>query len=62
MIAPSIQRDLINSCSKETTKVIMKELGEDYFGILVDESSDVSQTPPPLRVERPHSTFLKSFS
>lgn len=42
MIAPSVQKDLINSCSKETTKAIIKELGEDHFAILVDESRDVS--------------------
>ncbi|GJW64227.1 zinc finger MYM-type protein 1-like protein [Tanacetum coccineum] len=37
-----IQRDLINCFAKETTKIIIKELGEDYFAILADGSSDVS--------------------
>ncbi|XP_039026246.1 uncharacterized protein LOC120159751 [Hibiscus syriacus] len=43
MIAPLIQKELINCCAKETTKAIVEDLGKDYFGILVDESSDVSQ-------------------
>ncbi|XP_057802929.1 uncharacterized protein LOC131018222 [Salvia miltiorrhiza] len=43
MTSPTIQKDLINCCAKETTKRIIQELGDDYFGILADESSDVSQ-------------------
>ncbi|KAL3639795.1 hypothetical protein CASFOL_014763 [Castilleja foliolosa] len=43
MTSPVIQKDLINCCAKETTKRIVEELGDDYFGILADESSDVSQ-------------------
>ncbi|XP_021760658.1 zinc finger MYM-type protein 1-like [Chenopodium quinoa] len=43
MIAPSIQKDLINSCAKETTRLLIEDLNGDYFGILADESSDVSQ-------------------
>ncbi|XP_074297557.1 uncharacterized protein LOC141628297 [Silene latifolia] len=42
MICPDVQKDLIHSCAKETTKLILEELGDDYFGILADESSDVS--------------------
>ncbi|GJV48999.1 zinc finger MYM-type protein 1-like protein [Tanacetum coccineum] len=43
LTSPLIQRDLmINCCAKETTKIIIKELGEDYFTILADESCDVS--------------------
>ncbi|XP_057250134.1 uncharacterized protein LOC125496782 [Beta vulgaris subsp. vulgaris] len=43
MIAPSIQKELINSCAKKTTKLILEDVGVDYFGILADESSDISQ-------------------
>ncbi|XP_021775156.1 zinc finger MYM-type protein 1-like [Chenopodium quinoa] len=43
MTAPSIQKDLINSCATETTKAIVNDIGDDYFGILFDESSDASQ-------------------
>ncbi|KAL8532351.1 hypothetical protein ACS0TY_008811 [Phlomoides rotata] len=41
--SPEILKDLINCCAKETTKRIIQELGDDYYGILVDESRDVSQ-------------------
>ncbi|XP_074290237.1 uncharacterized protein LOC141616967 [Silene latifolia] len=42
LIAPSIQREIVNCAAKETLKVIFEELGDDLFGLLVDESSDVS--------------------
>ena len=42
LIAPSIQKDIIHSCAKETTKSILNELGKDFFAILVDESADVT--------------------
>ncbi|XP_042035304.1 zinc finger MYM-type protein 1-like [Salvia splendens] len=43
LISPTIQKDIINCCAKETTKQIVDELGVDYFAILADESNDVSQ-------------------
>ncbi|WVZ54309.1 hypothetical protein U9M48_005128 [Paspalum notatum var. saurae] len=36
-------RDIINCCAKETTNLIMEDLGCEYFAILADESSDVYQ-------------------
>uniref|UniRef100_A0A7N0RAE9 Zinc finger MYM-type protein 1-like n=1 Tax=Kalanchoe fedtschenkoi TaxID=63787 RepID=A0A7N0RAE9_KALFE len=42
MTCGGIQKDLINSCAKETTKLIIEEVKDDFFGILVDESSDAS--------------------
>ncbi|XP_019227153.1 PREDICTED: zinc finger MYM-type protein 1-like [Nicotiana attenuata] len=42
MICPSVQKDIVRSCAKETLKAIIKDLNGDYFGILVDESKDVS--------------------
>ncbi|XP_060200862.1 uncharacterized protein LOC132629149 [Lycium barbarum] len=42
MICPSIQKDIVSSCAKETVKAIVEDLNGDYFGILVDESKDVS--------------------
>jgi hypothetical protein len=39
--APTIQKDIINSCVKGTTKLIMEDLDADYFAILANESSDV---------------------
>ncbi|WOL10055.1 zinc finger MYM-type protein 1-like [Canna indica] len=43
LIDPIIQQDIISACAKETTKVIIDDLGDEYFSILVDESSDISQ-------------------
>ncbi|XP_042016322.1 zinc finger MYM-type protein 1-like [Salvia splendens] len=43
LISPTIQKDIINCCAKETTKQIVDKLGVDYFAILAEESSDVSQ-------------------
>ncbi|XP_070023378.1 uncharacterized protein [Nicotiana sylvestris] len=42
MICPSIQKDIVSSCAKETLKAIVEDLNGEYFGILVDESKDVS--------------------
>ena len=42
MTALLIQKDIINSAARETLDAIIKELGNDLFGILVDESGDVS--------------------
>jgi len=43
LTSPRIQKELINCCAKETTKRIIDDLGDDYFAILADESSDVYQ-------------------
>jgi len=43
LTSPRIQKELINCCAKETTKRIIDDLGDDYFTILADESSDVYQ-------------------
>ncbi|XP_060211871.1 uncharacterized protein LOC132639445 [Lycium barbarum] len=42
MICSTIQKDIVDSCDKETIKAIIKDLDGDYFGILVDESKDIS--------------------
>ncbi|XP_015164060.1 uncharacterized protein [Solanum tuberosum] len=42
MCSPSIQKDIVDSCAKETIKFILEDLNENYFGILVDESNDIS--------------------
>ncbi|XP_023764860.3 uncharacterized protein LOC111913372 [Lactuca sativa] len=38
----SIEKDITHACAKETTEAIIKELGEDYFAILADESADIT--------------------
>ncbi|KAK9677159.1 hypothetical protein RND81_11G124600 [Saponaria officinalis] len=40
--SPKIQKDLIKCCAKETTRLIIEDLCDSFFGILADESSDVS--------------------
>ncbi|XP_059277816.1 uncharacterized protein LOC132032000 [Lycium ferocissimum] len=40
--SPDIQKDIVNSCTKETVNAIVEDLNGDYFGILVDDSKDVS--------------------
>ncbi|XP_058763823.1 uncharacterized protein LOC131637258 [Vicia villosa] len=37
-----IQKELATCCAHEVTKVIMKELGERKFSMLIDESRDIS--------------------
>ncbi|KAM3287359.1 hypothetical protein P3S67_020789 [Capsicum chacoense] len=42
MTSPDIQKDIVSSCAKETVKAIIEDLNGNFFGILVDESKDVS--------------------
>ena len=42
MISPKIQKDLSKCCAQEVTKVIMGEIGDKNFSILIDESRDIS--------------------
>ncbi|XP_047264228.1 uncharacterized protein LOC107865421 [Capsicum annuum] len=42
LTCPMIQKDIVNACAEETLKVIIEDLNGDYFGILVDESKDIS--------------------
>ncbi|XP_075087897.1 uncharacterized protein LOC107822487 [Nicotiana tabacum] len=42
MTSPKIQKDIVGACAQETVKVIINDLDGDYFGILVDESKDIS--------------------
>ncbi|XP_076932931.1 uncharacterized protein LOC143598651 [Bidens hawaiensis] len=43
MTSPKIQQDLKHCFAQEVLKQIFEDLGEDYFSLLVDESSDVSK-------------------
>ncbi|KDO37684.1 hypothetical protein CISIN_1g0471861mg, partial [Citrus sinensis] len=40
LIAPSIQKDIVRACFIETTNVIIKDVGDALFSILIDESCD----------------------
>ncbi|CAL9017522.1 unnamed protein product, partial [Prunus brigantina] len=42
LIAPTIQKDLVNACAIETIKKIIKDMVGAFFSLLVDESRDVS--------------------
>uniref|UniRef100_A0A1S4CZM3 Zinc finger MYM-type protein 1-like n=1 Tax=Nicotiana tabacum TaxID=4097 RepID=A0A1S4CZM3_TOBAC len=44
LTCPMIQKDIINVCAKEKIKAIIGDINGDYFGILVDESKDISHT------------------
>ena len=37
-----IQQQIVQACAEETTQVIMSELGDASFSLLVDESRHVS--------------------
>jgi hypothetical protein len=42
LTSPKIQKQIIGCCSKETTKRIIEELGDDHYAIIADECSNVS--------------------
>ncbi|KAG8634293.1 hypothetical protein MANES_17G023647v8 [Manihot esculenta] len=42
LTSPTIQRDIIECCAMETRKIILNELGEKKFTLLVDEARDCS--------------------
>ncbi|XP_042386942.1 uncharacterized protein LOC121978705 [Zingiber officinale] len=42
LTSPDIQKDIVKACTTETINVIIKDIGNSLFSILVDESCDVS--------------------
>ena len=42
MISHHIQKDLTKACARRVTAVIMNEIGDSNFSVLIDESRDVS--------------------
>ncbi|XP_042432956.1 uncharacterized protein LOC122019563 [Zingiber officinale] len=42
MIASKIQKQLVNACAVETTNVILADLGDRWFTLLLDEARDCS--------------------
>ncbi|QHO16739.1 uncharacterized protein [Arachis hypogaea] len=42
LVAPKIKKDIVRAAASETTKVIIDDLGDDLFAILVDEARDIS--------------------
>ncbi|XP_019245232.1 PREDICTED: uncharacterized protein LOC109225093 [Nicotiana attenuata] len=42
MTSPKIQKDIVSACAQEIVKAIIDDLDGDYFGVLADESKDIS--------------------
>ncbi|XP_022858370.1 zinc finger MYM-type protein 1-like [Olea europaea var. sylvestris] len=42
LTSPDVQNDIVNACAIETINVIIKDVGDSLFSILVDEFCDVS--------------------
>ncbi|XP_008232717.2 PREDICTED: zinc finger MYM-type protein 1-like [Prunus mume] len=42
LVAPKIQKDIVNACAGETLDVIMSGLKDRFFSILLDEARDIS--------------------
>ncbi|XP_073304597.1 uncharacterized protein [Primulina huaijiensis] len=42
LTSPDIQKDIVSACATETINVIIRDVGDSLFSILVDESRDVS--------------------
>ncbi|KAK1352782.1 zinc finger MYM-type protein 1-like [Heracleum sosnowskyi] len=42
LISPDIQKDIVNAAAIETINVIIKDIGDSLFSVLVDESRDIS--------------------
>ena len=42
MLSPDIQKDLAKCCTQEVTDVVMREIGDRQFSVLIDESRDIS--------------------
>ncbi|XP_049390026.1 uncharacterized protein LOC125854492 [Solanum stenotomum] len=64
MICSTIQKEIVDACTKETIKAIIKDLDGDYFGILVDESKDIShkeQMALVLRYVNKNGELIESF-
>jgi hypothetical protein len=40
--SPTIQKEIVQACARETLRAIREDIGDEYFAILVDESRDVS--------------------
>ncbi|XP_009762722.2 uncharacterized protein [Nicotiana sylvestris] len=64
MYFPNIQKDIVDACAKETIKAIIEDLDGDFFGILVDESKDISheeQMTLVLRYVNKEGKFIERF-
>ncbi|XP_039129039.1 uncharacterized protein LOC120265223 [Dioscorea cayenensis subsp. rotundata] len=42
MTSPKVQKELANACAAEITRVIVDDIGDNYFSLLIDEARDIS--------------------
>ncbi|ESR54916.1 hypothetical protein CICLE_v10018973mg [Citrus x clementina] len=42
MTSPDIQKQIVSVCSAETSRAIIKEIGDSLFSVMIDESRDIS--------------------
>ncbi|XP_052177536.1 uncharacterized protein LOC127791592 [Diospyros lotus] len=42
LTSPDVQKDIVSACVVKTINVIIKDIGDSFFSIIVDESRDVS--------------------
>lgn len=42
LISPEIQKDIVNAAATETANLIIKDIGDSLFSVLIDESRDIS--------------------
>ncbi|KAK1363221.1 zinc finger MYM-type protein 1-like [Heracleum sosnowskyi] len=64
LTSPRIQKDIVRAMALETTKIILNELGDYLFSILVDESRDISikeQMVVLLRYVDNHGCIVERF-
>ncbi|XP_042436858.1 zinc finger MYM-type protein 1-like [Zingiber officinale] len=64
MIAPKIQKQLVNACAVETTNAILADLGDRWFTLLLDEARDCSmkeQMIVVIRYVNKHGEVIERF-
>ncbi|XP_042444091.1 uncharacterized protein LOC122029218 [Zingiber officinale] len=64
MIAPKIQKQLVNACAVETTNAILADLGDRWFTLLLDEAHDCSvkeQMTVVIRYVNKHGEVIERF-
>ncbi|XP_042388061.1 uncharacterized protein LOC121980164 [Zingiber officinale] len=64
MIAPKIQKQLVNACAIETTNAILVDLGDRWFTLLLDEARDCSvkeQMTVVIRYVNKHGEMIERF-
>ncbi|XP_042460471.1 zinc finger MYM-type protein 1-like [Zingiber officinale] len=64
MIAPKIQKQLVNSCAVETSNAILVDLGDRWFTLLLDEARDCSvkeKMAVVIRYVNKHGELIERF-